>query len=242
MSDLNRGFRKFGFASSSCFIEQATIEGAFREFPGSSLGLGNERPFRTEELQSKYPFAFQLLQSARQFAKTVLQRDKLPEIIQNQAVLRLHDAGESKNYHIDGQRHLQETHQGNWDHMPVMEIIVGIPLIDIPSQHKGNLAYLPGAHRVLGTHIYQNWRSIRTSSESFNTFGPLNKLVNQLPRDGEQFVTTTVGDVYAIHGLMPHRVLQNEGPDRPVWYFRFGTPKIQGREGFREFSEPLDSE
>jgi hypothetical protein len=125
------------------------------------------------------------------------------------------------------QRERQQWHVDNFEIaladgltglLPMFQIIVGIPLVDLSEVNRGNLAVEYGGHIRIANEIL----AARQEGKTFQA------AIGEIR--GKFYSTKTnltplllrVGQPFLMHALTPHGITKNDFEDRRVLYFRFG--------------------
>lgn len=226
-------FARDGFVVVKDWVPANLIQNARFEFSSITVGSSNERPIEEDEL-ANLPYGKALQAYAMQFAQYILQLTVLPTVVQNQVVLKPHRSPVQED-HIDGPRLIRTVFDNDFSQMPIIDFIVGIPLIDVSTKDHGNLRVYPGTHKLVARYIAHEWSNLmgrnHGSEALLRTSGAISPLLSDFTPD---FAITTIGDIYMMHGLMPHGTVLNNGPDRPVWYFRGRTQAKRGLDAIKE--------
>jgi hypothetical protein len=222
-------FRRDGVAKKVAAIPLELLARAESEVANAVAVDFHDQLFSDQMLAEQYPAAFLLQGYAQAFCAELI--GSQPLALQNQLAVRRAGSAPWAKSHIDGNRMIT-SYGSNWNQMPLFQVIVGVPLVTTSTADLGNVVVYPGAHHLVARFIEENWDSLAAEPDVHIAFRRVFDYCNELGVS-EQTVLTELGDIYAMHALMPHRALANNGPQRPVWYFRFGYPQLRGRRAFR---------
>lgn len=126
----------------------------------------------------------------------------------------------SPGWHIDGT--WIATDKNSLEGIPFFKLLVGIFLTDLMSPNRGNLMVSRGGHRTVADFFKKEGdRICATPKYAFEKL-----YAESIPQLETIFVNP--GDVILAHALLPHTVSKNDGPDRPVLYFRLGVYENSG--------------
>lgn len=106
--------------------------------------------------------------------------------------------------------------------IPFFKLLVGLYLTDLTAEEYGNLVVSPGGHKIVADFFKNNGQEI--CDEPKKAFERL--YAEKIP--DFQSVLVEPGDLIVAHTLLPHSISINNGPDRPVIYFRLGEYRESG--------------
>lgn len=227
---MNTEFRDRGYEFTPREVPLELLDAATREVPEFEETRLDEI-FDEETLARRFPSGKRLQEHALHIAQKLLGQEV--KVFQNQLVVQKSGTNiQPGGFHIDGARAITFDEYKSWAHMPLFQLVVGIPLVDLSQPGLGNLCWIPGAHHKVAKFIWENWENFLAHSDLQHGFREVSKYVGSLHTETEMILAAR-GDIYAFHALLPHGFSQNSGPTRPIWYFRVGIPTLKGREAFR---------
>ena len=220
------GLQVFRRAVPVELVEAAGLEA--QAFPLERAGdYFFERPIEQAELG---PHALRLQSYARSIAEQLIGTTN-PPLRQNQFTKLLRGSPGGVHAHIDGSRLIKDF--GNsWEFMPTFQVIIGVPLVDISLRGRGAVWFEPGGHHRT-TEIIRNSWDVLMGMQTQDAFQYVMRLLNDGIKE-RKLALAGIGDAFAFHATLPHGSSENLGPDRPIWYFRFGSYAKTGREAYRE--------
>lgn len=194
----------------------------------------------TERLQPEYdskklsaaefsPNMTHLCEMVRPYANQLLKREA--EIVEAMYSVMLENSGGfggGAHWHLDGFGRIHSG--GSWNDLPFFQLFIGIFLTELPSGEMGNLMVVDGGHRIISDWFKKTGKAEFDRNLHLDDPTGLVKKCRQMSMPLLKPVLVSSGDVVICHSLLPHSVDVNNGPRRPVVYFRFGTPRLQGIE------------
>lgn len=132
----------------------------------------------------------------------------------------------SLGWHIDGT--WIATDANSFDGIPFFKLLIGVYLTDLTRPERGNLMVSSGGHKVVADFFRKAGADIcKNPRKAFHD-------LYSVPIADLQPVLVNPGDIVVAHALLPHTISVNNGPDRPVVYFRLGN---YSRSGYAALSD-----
>ena len=129
--------------------------------------------------------------------------------------------------HMDGQNYIN-LRDGTFDKLPGFQVLIGVPLVGVSAPRRGNLLAMKKGHRVVEAFFQKNTEQhFDADGRNVDPKATYRRLSASFTMDVAP-VLGEVGSCGILHGMTPHAVDANDGPERPVLYFRVGRPPQTG--------------